>query len=90
MSVASTYLVRHGYGHNRGVQFFCTPPLCSRGVQKFLYATEDNSSYSYFPSSEKTKKKVVTEEVSDSDDDNFVLEARRKIAPRRGGKRGRK
>jgi hypothetical protein len=40
---------------------------------------------------EKTKKKVVMEEVSDSDDDNFVLEPRKKIAPRRGGgKRGRK
>jgi hypothetical protein len=35
---------------------------------------------------EKTKKKVVSE----SDDDNFVLEPRKKIAPRRGGKRGRK
>jgi hypothetical protein len=40
---------------------------------------------------EKTKKKVVTEEVSDSDDNNFVLEPWKKIAPRRGGgKRGKK
>jgi hypothetical protein len=51
MSVVSTYPIRHDYGYIRGVQFFCTPPLCSRGVQKFMYATEDNSSYSYFPSS---------------------------------------
>jgi hypothetical protein len=51
MLVAFTYSVRHGYGHSRGVHFSCTPPLCSRGVQKFMYATKDNSSYSYFPSS---------------------------------------
>jgi hypothetical protein len=45
------YFVRHGYDHSRGVDFSCTPPLYSRGVQKILYATEDKSSYSHFPSS---------------------------------------
>jgi hypothetical protein len=52
MLVVSMYSVRHGYDLSRGVHFSCTPPLYSCGVQKFLYATEDNSSYSYFPSSE--------------------------------------
>jgi hypothetical protein len=51
MSVASIHSVRHGCGHSRGVQFSGTPPLRSRGMQKFQYATEDNSSYRHFPSS---------------------------------------
>jgi hypothetical protein len=50
--MVSMYFVRHGYSHSRGVHFSYTPPLRSRGVQKFLYATEDNSSYSHFPSSD--------------------------------------
>jgi hypothetical protein len=55
----------------------------NKGVHKDKYTPHDFK--------EKTKKKVVTEEVSESDDDNFVLEPRKKIAPRRGGgKRGRK
>jgi hypothetical protein len=49
--MASMYFIRHGYSHNLGVHFFCMSPLRSRGVQKFLYVTEDNSSYSHFPSS---------------------------------------
>jgi hypothetical protein len=48
-SVASMYSI--GYDHSCGVHFFCTPPLYSCDVQKFLYAMEDNSSYSHFPSS---------------------------------------
>jgi hypothetical protein len=55
----------------------------NKGVHRDKYTPHDFK--------EKTKKKVVTEEVSDSDDDNFVLEPRKKIAPHRGGgKRGRK
>jgi hypothetical protein len=55
----------------------------NKGVHRDKYIPHDFK--------EKTKKKVVTEEVFDSDNDNFVLEARKKIAPRRRGrKRGRK
>jgi hypothetical protein len=55
----------------------------NKGVHRDKYTSHDFK--------EKTKKKVVTEEVSDSDDDTFVLVPRKKIAPRRGGgKRGRK
>jgi hypothetical protein len=49
----------------------------NKGVHKDKYTPHDFR--------EKTKKKVVVE----SNDDNFV-EPRKKIAPRRGGKRGRK
>jgi hypothetical protein len=50
----------------------------NKGVHKDKYTPHDFK--------EKTKKKVVVE----SDEDNFVVEPRKKIAPHRGGKRGRK
>jgi hypothetical protein len=50
--MACTISVRHGYDYSRGVHFICTSPLCSHGVQKNLYAPDDNSSYELFPSSE--------------------------------------
>jgi hypothetical protein len=50
----------------------------NKGVHKDKYTPHDFK--------EKTKKKVVSE----SDDDNFVVEPRKKIASRRGGKHGRK
>jgi hypothetical protein len=50
--MACTISVRHGYGRSRGVHFSCTPPLGSRGVQIFLYAFDNHSSYDLFPSSE--------------------------------------
>jgi hypothetical protein len=66
--VACEVSVRHGYVHTHGVQKFCTPPLhscgvqkniyapddnfCSEGVQKNVYAPDNNFSYKLFPSSE--------------------------------------
>jgi hypothetical protein len=61
-------------------------PLPSKRKNKCVHKDK----YTPHDFKEKTKKKVVTEEVSESDDDNFVLEPRKKIASRRGGKRGRK
>jgi hypothetical protein len=51
-SMACTISVRHGYGRSRGVHFSCTPPLGSRGVRIFLYASDNHSSYDLFPSSD--------------------------------------
>jgi hypothetical protein len=65
IAVAYIISVRHGYmdltcesrastHHNCCLQNFYTPPLRSRGVQKIMYVTKDNFSYSHFPSSDST------------------------------------
>jgi hypothetical protein len=51
-SLACVLSVRHGYVHSRGIHFSCTPLLHSRGVQNFVYASDEHSSYDLFPSSE--------------------------------------
>jgi hypothetical protein len=51
-SMACVLSVRHGYGHSRGVHFSGTPPLRSCGVQDFVYASDEHSSYDLFPSSD--------------------------------------
>jgi hypothetical protein len=57
-SMACVLSVRHGYGRSRGVHFFCTPPLHSRGVPNFVYASDEHSSYDLFPSSERDRPSV--------------------------------
>jgi hypothetical protein len=52
-SMACLLSVRHGYGHSCGVHFSCMPPLHRHGVHIFPYASDDNSSYDLFPSSER-------------------------------------
>jgi hypothetical protein len=49
--MACVLSVRHGYGRSRGVDFSCMPPLHSRGIQNFVYASDEHSSYDLFPSS---------------------------------------
>jgi hypothetical protein len=57
-SMACVLSVRHGYGRSSGVHFSCTPPLRSCGVQNFVYASDEHSSYDLFPSSVKNGQKL--------------------------------